>query len=62
MNTLTGIQISILKAENQIFKAAVANPQVMQQFLTMEPKTDEEDYTDKEVTSSEEGSSDKEDR
>ena len=48
-NTLTGIQISILKAENQIFKAAVANPQVMQQFLTMEPNTNEEDYTDKEV-------------
>ena len=60
LNTLTGIQITILKAENQIFKAAVANPQVMQQFLTMEPNTNEEDYTDKEVTSSEE-LSDKED-
>jgi hypothetical protein len=63
LNTLTGIQVTILKAENQIFKAAVANPQVMQQFLTMEPNTnEEEDYTDKEVTSSEEGSSDKKDR
>ena len=62
LNTLTGIQVTILKAENQIFKAAVANPQVMQQFLTMESNTNEEDYTDKEVTSSEEGSSDKEDR
>jgi hypothetical protein len=64
LNTLTGIQVTILKAENQIFKAAVANPQVMQQFLTMEPNTnEEEDYTDKEVTSSEEkDSTDKKDR
>ena len=63
LNTLTGIQVTILKAENQIFKAAVANPQVMQQFLTMEPNTnEEEDYTDKEVTSIEEASSDKKDR
>ena len=63
LNTLTGIQVTILKAENLIFKAAVANPQVMQQFLTMEPNTNEEDYTDKEVTSSEEkDSTDKKDR
>ena len=63
LNTLTGIQVTILKAENQIFKAAVANPQVMQQFLTMEPNTnEEEDNTDKEVTSIEEASSDKKDR
>ena len=64
LNTLTGIQVTILNAENQIFKAAVANPQVMQQFLTMEPNTnEEEDYTDKEVTSSEEkDSTDKKDR
>ncbi len=64
LNTLTGIQVTILKAENQIFKAAVENPQVMQQFLTMEPNTnEEEDYTDKEVTSSEEkDSTDKKDR
>src|SRR5215212_6202961 len=54
LNTITGIQVTILKAENQIFKSAVENPQVMQQFLTMEPNTNEEDYTDKEVTSSEE--------
>lgn len=54
LNTLTGIQVTILKAENQIFKAAVENPQVMQQFITLEPNTNEEDYTDKEVTSSEE--------
>ena len=35
LNTLTNIQVSILKAENLIFKAAVANPQVMQQFHTL---------------------------
>jgi hypothetical protein len=61
LNTLTGIQVTILKAENQIFKAAVANPQVMQQFITMEPNTTEEDSTDKEVKYSED-SIDKEDR
>jgi hypothetical protein len=63
LNTLTGIQVTILKAENQIFKAAVANPHVMQQFLTMEPNPYEKDSTDKEVTTSEEkDSTDKEDR
>ena len=35
LNTLTNIQSSILKAENLIFKAAVANPHVMQQFHTL---------------------------
>jgi hypothetical protein len=35
LNTITNIQVSILKAENLIFKAAVANPQVMQQFQTL---------------------------
>ena len=35
LNTLTNIQVSILKAENLIFKAAVANPKVMQQFDTL---------------------------
>ena len=35
LNTLTNIQVSILKAENLIFKAAVGNPQVMQQFHTV---------------------------
>ncbi|MGI9010179.1 MAG: hypothetical protein ACR2F1_03205, partial [Nitrososphaeraceae archaeon] len=33
--TITNIQVSILKAENLIFKAAVANPKVMQQFDTL---------------------------
>ncbi|MGZ5471287.1 MAG: hypothetical protein ACXWE0_06410 [Nitrososphaeraceae archaeon] len=54
LNTLTQLEVTILKAENQIFKAAVANPQMMQQFITMEPNTNEEEYTDKEVTSNEE--------
>ena len=35
LNTITNLQVSILKAENLIFEAAVANPQVMQQFHTM---------------------------
>ena len=48
LDTLTRIQITILKAENQIFKAAVADPQVMQQFDTMKkPNTnEEEDYAE----------------
>ena len=56
LNTLTGIQVTILKAENQIFKAAVANPQMMEQvkaavanpqmmeqFNTIEANTNEEE-------------------
>src|SRR5215204_4255500 len=64
LDTLTKIQLDILKVENQIFKAAVANPQVMQQvkaamtnpqimqqFDTVEPNIDEEeDSTDIEDT------------
>ena len=48
LNTLTRIQVTLLKAENQIFKASVADPQVMQQFDTMKSNTNEEkeDYTD----------------
>ena len=46
LDTLTRIQVMILKSENQIFKASVADPQVMQQFDTMESNTNEEDYTD----------------
>jgi hypothetical protein len=48
LNSLTRIQVTLLKAENQIFKASVADPQVMQQFDTMELYTNEEkeDYTD----------------
>ena len=47
LDTLTRIQVTILKAENQIFKAAVADPQVMQQFDTMKkPNTNEEEEED----------------
>ena len=43
LDILTRIHVTILKAENQIFKAAVADPQVMQQFDTMtKPNTNEE--------------------
>lgn len=51
LDTLTRIQVTILKAENQIFKAAVADPQMIQQFDTMnkpnmneEEEEEEEDY------------------
>ena len=67
LNTLTQLEITIIKAENQIFKAAVANPQMVQQFASMvEPNTnedfkddivtsnEEEDSTDEKVTSNEE--------
>src|SRR5688572_29908806 len=56
LDIITKIQLEILKAENQIFKAAVENPQVMQQvkaavanppvmqqFDTAEPNTNEEE-------------------
>ena len=47
LDTLTRIQVTILKAENQIFKAAVADPQMMQQFDTMKkPNTNEEEEED----------------
>jgi hypothetical protein len=59
LNTLTGIQVTILKTENQIFKAAVADPQMMEQvkaavanphmmeqFNTIEPNTNDEDSKD----------------
>jgi hypothetical protein len=52
LNSLTRAQVTLLKAENQIFKASVTDPQVMQQFDTMELNTNEEeneDYTDIEV-------------
>jgi hypothetical protein len=45
LDTLTRIQVTILKAENQIFKAALADPQMIQQFDTMnKPNINEEDY------------------
>ncbi len=50
LDILTRIQVTVLNAENQIFKASVANPQVMQQFNNVEPNTSEEDSTNKEDT------------
>ena len=47
LDTLTRIQVTILKAETQIFKAAVADPQMMQQFDTINKPNinkEEEDY------------------
>ena len=46
LDTLTNVQVTILKAENQIFKIAVANPQKMQQFIDIEKNTNEEDSID----------------
>jgi hypothetical protein len=48
LNSLTRIQVTLLKAENQIFKASAVDPQVIQQFDTMESNVNEEkeDYTD----------------
>ncbi len=45
LDALTRIQVTILKAETQIFKAAVADPQVMQQFDTInKPNINEEEH------------------
>jgi hypothetical protein len=50
LDTLTRIQVTILKAENQIFKAAVADPQMIQQFDTMnKPNINEEDYEEERI-------------
>ena len=49
MNSLTRIQITLLKAENQIFKASVADPQVIQQFDTLESNTNEENEDDEDT-------------
>ena len=50
LDGLTKVQVDILIAENQIFKNAVANPQLMQQFIEYQQDTDEEDNTDIEDT------------
>jgi hypothetical protein len=47
LDALTRIQVTILKAETQIFKAAAADPQVMQQFDTInKPNINEEEEED----------------
>jgi hypothetical protein len=48
LDTLTNVQVIILKAENQIFKVAFVNPQVMEQFVDIEKNTNEEDYSEEE--------------
>ena len=50
LDGLTSIQITILKAENQIFKTAITNPQWMQKINDNQQETDEEEYTDIEDT------------
>jgi hypothetical protein len=42
LDILTNVQVTILKAENQIFKAAVDNPQIMQQFINIEENSNED--------------------
>ena len=57
LNTITNIQVSILKAENLILKYVVAKdqPQEMQQFTNIEPQiNEEEDSTDEEEDSTDE--------
>jgi hypothetical protein len=52
LDTLTRIQVTILKAENQIFKAAVADPQMIQQFDTINKPNineEEEDYEEERI-------------
>jgi hypothetical protein len=46
LNSLTKVQVDILKAENEIFKAAVVNPQLIQHINNNEKGSDEEDSTD----------------
>jgi hypothetical protein len=49
LNTLTQLQVIIIKAENEIFKVAVADPHVIQQFDTMKkPNTNEEEEEEEE--------------
>jgi hypothetical protein len=50
LNGLTNIQVTILKAENQIFKTAIENPKVMQQFANVEKNTNGKDSTEIEDT------------
>ena len=54
LNTLTKVQVDILKAENEIFKAAVVNPQLIQHINNNEKGSDEEDSTDEEEDSTDE--------
>jgi hypothetical protein len=42
LDIITNVQVTILKAESQIFKAAVDNPQIMQQFINIEENSNED--------------------
>jgi hypothetical protein len=54
LDGLTNIQITILRAENQIFKAAVADPQLMQQINSMEQGIEDEEVEEVEEEEEEE--------
>jgi hypothetical protein len=43
LDSLTKVQVDILKAENQLFKTAVTNPQIMEQFNNIEQDIEEEE-------------------
>jgi hypothetical protein len=48
LDIITNVQVTILKAENQIFKTAVSDPQMMQQLINTEEDANEEDDTETE--------------
>ncbi len=50
LDGLTKVQVDILRAENQIFKTAVANPQLMQQINERQDIDDEEEEEEEEPT------------
>lgn len=61
LDTLTKVQVDILKAENQIFKAAVANPQLIQHINDNVQGTDKEEEGEEEEDYQEEAYQDVED-
>ena len=50
LDALTKVQVDILRAENQIFKDAVANPQLMQQINDGQDIDDEEEEEEEPTT------------
>lgn len=54
LDIITNIQVTILKAENHILKAAVENPQIIQQFINTEEEEEEEDVNEEDETEIEE--------
>jgi hypothetical protein len=49
LNTLTKVQVDILKAENEIFKAAAGNPQLMQHINNNEQDSGKEEDDNEDV-------------